>query len=121
MTWEQLRELAGFRAEKGCAISLYIDLDPSEAPTPPDVETKVNSLLGRAERLLEERKGSMGRDQREGLTQDLERIRGWFDDGFDRQGGQGVAVFAAGLDNSGRRSRCPNGSPTTSRSATTST
>src|SRR3954447_26509955 len=99
MTWEQLRELAGFRAEKGCAISFYVDLDPSEAPTRPDVQTKVNSLLGSAERLLEERKGSMGRDQRDGLKQDLERIRRWFDDGFDRQGVQGLAVFAAGLDN----------------------
>jgi peptide chain release factor subunit 1 len=99
MTWEQLRELAGFRAEKGCAISIYVDLDPSEAPTPPDVETKVNSLLGTADRLLEERKGSMGREQRSALKQDLERIRQWFDDGFDRQGVQGLAVFAAGLDN----------------------
>jgi peptide chain release factor subunit 1 len=99
MTWEQLRELAGFRAEKGCAVSLYVDLDPSVAPTPPDVETKVNSLLGTAERLLEERKSSMGRDQREGLKQDLQRVRRWFEDGFDRQGVQGVAVFAAGLDN----------------------
>lgn len=99
MTWEQLRELAGFRAEKGCAVSIYVDLDPSVAPTPPDVETKVNSLLAAAERLLEERKGSMGRDQREGLKQDLQRVRQWFEDGFDRQGVQGVAVFAAALDN----------------------
>ena len=29
-----LRELAAFRAEKGCAISLYVDLDPSVSPTP---------------------------------------------------------------------------------------
>ena len=33
LTWEQLRELAGFRAGKGCAISLYLSLDPSDAPT----------------------------------------------------------------------------------------
>ena len=29
VTWDVLRELAEFRAEKGCAISLYVDLDPS--------------------------------------------------------------------------------------------
>ena len=98
-TWGQLRELAGFRAEKGCAVSIYVDLDPSEAPTPPDVETKVNSLLSAAERLLEERKSSMGRDQRESLKQDIQRVRQWFEDGFDRQGVHGLAVFAAGLDN----------------------
>jgi peptide chain release factor subunit 1 len=99
MTWEQLRELAGFRAEKGCAISVYVDLDPSQVPTPPAVETKVNSVLDTAEKLIDERKGSQSRDQREGLKQDLQRIRRWFEDGFERQGAQGVAVFAAGLDN----------------------
>lgn len=99
VTWHELRELAGIRAEKGCAISVYVDLDPSEVPTPPAVETKVNSVLATAERLLDERKPQLARDQREGLKQDLERIKQWFDDGFDRQGVRGVAVFAAGLDN----------------------
>ena len=99
MTWEQLRELAGFRAEKGCAISLYVDLDPSEVPTPADVQTKVNSLLVAAERQLDERKSQMARDRREGLKQDLQRIAQWFDDGFERQGVRGLGVFAAGLDN----------------------
>jgi peptide chain release factor subunit 1 len=99
LTWEQLRELAGFRAGKGCAVSLYVSLDPSEVPTPPAVETKVNSLLASAERQLDERKSQLPRDQREGLKQDLQRIAAWFDDGFDRQGVQGVAVFAAGRDN----------------------
>jgi peptide chain release factor subunit 1 len=99
MTLEELRELAGFRAEHGCAISFYVDLDPSEVPTPPDVQTKVNSLLASAERQLEERKQHLGRDEREGLKRDLERIAGWFGDGFDRQGARGVGVFAAGLDN----------------------
>ena len=99
MTWEQLRELAGFRAEKGCAISLYVNLDPSEVPTPPSVQTKVNSLLAAAERQLEERKSQLAREQRERLKQDLRRIADWFDDGFDRQGVRAIAVFAAGLDN----------------------
>src|SRR5579884_2132535 len=99
MTWDQLRELAGFRAEKGCAISLYVDLDPSEAPTPTAVQTRVNSLLQAAERQLDEQKAQLTRDQREGLKQDLARVADWFDDGFDRQGARGLAVYAAGLDN----------------------
>ena len=99
LNWEVVRELAGFRAEKGCAVSVYVNLDPSEAPTPPDVESKVNSILAQAERELDGRKGQMGRAEREGLKADLQRIRAWFDDGFDRQGARGVAVFAAGLDN----------------------
>ena len=99
MTWEQLRELAAFRAGKGCAISLYVDLDPSDVPTPADVQTKVNSVLQVAERHLDERKAQLTRDQREALKQDLQRIAAWFDDGFDRQGARGIAVFADGLDN----------------------
>lgn len=99
MTWDELRELAGFRAEKGCAISFFVDLDPGDVPTPADVQTKVNSLLATAERELDERKSQLPRDRREGLKHDLERIRQWFDDGFDRQGARGVGVFAAGLDN----------------------
>jgi peptide chain release factor subunit 1 len=41
----------------------------------------------------------MTRESREALKRDIERIRAWFDDGFDRHGLRGVAVFAAGLDN----------------------
>ena len=42
---DDLRELAAFRAENGCAISLYLDLDPSIAPTAGDTATRVRSLL----------------------------------------------------------------------------
>ena len=35
ITWNRLRELAGFRAENGLAISLYIGFDPSAAGTIP--------------------------------------------------------------------------------------
>jgi peptide chain release factor subunit 1 len=99
VSWEQLRELAGFRAAQGCAVSLYVDLDPSDVPTPPAVGPRVNSLLRRAERLLGERKAGLAREAREALKSDLQRIGSWFDDGLDRQGAKGVAVFAAGLDN----------------------
>jgi peptide chain release factor subunit 1 len=99
ITWEQLRELAAFRAENGCAISLYVNLEPSDTPTPAAAETRVNSQLAEAERLAEERKASLPHHQREALEADLERIRRWFDDGFERNGARGVAVFAASLDN----------------------
>jgi peptide chain release factor subunit 1 len=99
ISWEQLRELAAFRADNGCAVSLYVNLDPSEAPTLAAVETRLNSQLAEAERLADDRKASTSHAQREGLKADLERIRRWFDDDFDRQGVRGVAVFAASLDN----------------------
>ena len=36
ITWEQLRELAAFRAQHGCAVSLYVGLDPSIGPVVTD-------------------------------------------------------------------------------------
>jgi peptide chain release factor subunit 1 len=99
ITWDQLRELARFRTDKGCAVSLYVKLDPSEAPTPRDVEARVSSLLSEAERRGDERRSRMTHEQREGLKADLRRIEAWFEDGFDRQGVQGLALFAASLDN----------------------
>lgn len=100
ITWEQLRELARFRADKGCAISVYVKLDPSEAPTPRDVDARINALLDEARKLAEERKASTTHEQREAVKADLERIRAFFfEDGFDRDGTRGFALFAAGLDN----------------------
>jgi peptide subunit release factor 1 (eRF1) len=99
VTWDKLRELAGFRADQGCAVSLYLNLDPSEVPTAAGLETRTNSLISEANRTLEQRKSSLSRDALEALKGDVERIQTWFDDGFDRHGLRGVAVFAAGLDN----------------------
>ena len=55
LTWTTLRDLAGLRSEGGCAISLYLDLDPADSPTPTAVDTRVNSLLSGAEKQVEAR------------------------------------------------------------------
>jgi peptide chain release factor subunit 1 len=99
ITWEQLRELAAFRTEKGCALSVYVGLDPSEVPTAGEAATRTRSLLAHAERQLEERRQSLSHDERTALKADLERVGSWFESEFSRDGGRGVAVFAAGLDN----------------------
>jgi hypothetical protein len=96
VTTDTLRGLAGFRAANGCAISIFLDLDPSATPTPPDVETKFNSHLSEAEKLADAQPG--GRDCRLALRDDLTRIRDWWDDEFDRDGANGVAIFASGGD-----------------------
>src|SRR3954451_502207 len=87
-----LRTLSGFRAENGCAISLYIDLDPSSAPTAPDLETRFNASLSALEKQADAHGG--GRDCRVALKDDLARIRAWWDNDFDRAGVQGLAVFS---------------------------
>jgi peptide chain release factor subunit 1 len=98
ITWEQLRELAAFRAGKGCAVSLYVGLDPSDVPTAGDLTANVSAILAGAERHLHEQRDDLGRDARHAVARDLERIREWFGGEFSRNGARGVAVFAAGLD-----------------------
>ncbi len=98
VSWEGLRELAAFRAEKGCAVSLYVDLDPHVSPTAGDAHTRVNSLLERAARTLDASRTDLAHDQRLAVNGDLARIRRYFEEEFSREGAHGLAVFAAGLD-----------------------
>ncbi len=98
VTWDRLRELAEFRAQKGCAISLYVDLDPSLAPTAGDTDARVNSLLVEGERQTGANSG-LTHDQRISLKADFDRIREYFESEFDRDGARGLAIFSAGLDN----------------------
>jgi peptide chain release factor subunit 1 len=92
---DALRDLAAFRAGSGCAISLYVDLDPSDAPTARDVATRVRSLLHEGQRCAPT---DLGHDERVGLKDDLRRMQAFFDSEFDRDGARGYAVFAAGGD-----------------------
>src|SRR5919199_6263000 len=96
LTWSQLRELAAFRTDNGCAISLYVNLDPSVVPTPGDAQSRMNALLAEAEKAD---RSDLTHDARAGLKRDFERIGRWFDDDFEREGARGLAVFAAGNDN----------------------
>jgi peptide chain release factor subunit 1 len=99
VSWDGLRELAEFRAEKGCAISFYLDLDPSTAPTAGDVATRISSLLTDGERHAEANSRWLTHDQRVALKQDFSRIRDYFANEFQRDGAHGVALFSAGMDN----------------------
>src|SRR5437588_1452611 len=96
VTWPRLRELASFRTENGCAISLFLNLDPSEVPTPRDAQSRMNALLNEAEKTD---RSDLTHAARQGLNADFQRIARWFDDDFERDGVQGLAVFAAALDN----------------------
>jgi peptide chain release factor subunit 1 len=99
VTWDQLRELARFRAQNGCAISLYLDLDPSLTPTPDVAATRENALIDEIERSDAARRPDLTHEQKEGLRKDVERLRSFFENEFDREGSHGFAVFSAQLDN----------------------
>jgi peptide chain release factor subunit 1 len=96
VSWDSLRELANFQAENGCAISLFLDLDPSITPTAGDAQTRVRSLVDTAGQIAPR---SSSHAAREGLKADLDHIQRYLVDEFNRDGAHGVAVFRAGLDN----------------------
>jgi peptide chain release factor subunit 1 len=99
VSWDRLRELARFRVDNGCAISLYLNLDPSTTATAGETQTKINSLLDEAEKSYAANRRDLSHDERVGLKSDLERIRGFFENDFSRDGARGFAVFTAGMDN----------------------
>ena len=99
ISWDGLRELAAFSARNGCAITLYLDLDPSVSPTAQDAAARVHALLdeGRREAAAVSRKLTHG--QRQALRDDLDRIGSYFEQEFSRDGARGLVVFSARLDN----------------------
>jgi peptide chain release factor subunit 1 len=99
ITWDELRDLAGFEAEKGCAISLYLGLDPTLTPTPADAATRLHSLLDEAAKGESANRRDLTHDQRVGLRTDFERIRDFYSREFERDGAHGLAIFSSGLDN----------------------
>jgi peptide subunit release factor 1 (eRF1) len=99
VTWDELRDLAGFEAENGYAISVYLDLDPSAIPTAGDAQTRLHSLLDGAAKENGSRARELTHQQRLALRDDLERIRRYFEAEFERNGAHGLAIFCAGLDN----------------------
>src|SRR6266542_2487829 len=96
VSWDSLRELAGFQAKQGFAISLYLDLDPSITPTVGDLQSRLHSLLDGLHNAVEERR--LSHAVREGFRADIERTRRFVEQEFNRDGAHGLAVFCAGLD-----------------------
>src|SRR5215472_6504141 len=97
VSWDALRDLAGFRAGEGFAVSFYLNLDPHIARTPGDAQTRVHSLLDEARR-AELDHSELTHDQRAALRSDLDRIRRFVESEFERDGARGLAVFSASLD-----------------------
>jgi len=95
VSWETLRELAGFRSRAGAAVSCYVDLDPQDTPTPGDVRTRMHALIDEAGKRAQAGRPRWTHAQLMSLRGDLERIEGYFDTEFARDGVRGVAVFAA--------------------------
>lgn len=99
VTWEGLRDLATFRAENGCAISFYLDLDPGVSPTAGAIDSRINALLDEIVRSEMANRAQLTHEQKQGLRDDVARLREFFDSDFSRERSHGYAVYCAGLDN----------------------
>ena len=96
LTWDDVRRLAEYRAPRGSAISLYVDLAPTDSPTPRDAAGRVSALLADGHKDGAARE--LGHREKEALKHDFERIERYFEHEFVRDGARGVALFCAGLD-----------------------
>src|SRR3712207_2169929 len=94
VTWDELRNVAAFMAENGCAISLYLNLHPSVTPTPSDADVRFNSLLDEGAKSAEATRADLTHAQRQAIRADFHRIRQYYDAEFSRNGARGLAVFA---------------------------
>ena len=91
---DTLRRLAEAKAANGGkAISLYLNLEPTEFATPPARASAIRSLLDEGEKKLREAEGGTANRS---LRADFERVREFFNGDLPTDGAQGLAVFCSG-------------------------
>lgn len=87
----RVRKLAELRTDEPVVLSVYVNLDPSEHPTPKDRAAQIESLIDRA-RSDAAKLGLSHHGERQ-LTDDIERVRQWAVSSMDADGAHGIAVF----------------------------
>jgi peptide chain release factor subunit 1 len=91
---DTVRRLAELREQRPVVLSLYLNLDPAEFPSPPARATAVRSLLDEAERAVRER-GDLEPRDRKALHGSLARARVFFEDELSPDGAHAVALFTS--------------------------
>jgi peptide subunit release factor 1 (eRF1) len=89
----RLRRLADVHPDRGRVLSVFMNLDPSELPTPAARSSAVTSVLTEAARRVEQ-EGELEHEERRALRTDLERVREVLNGDVAADGARGVAVFA---------------------------
>lgn len=98
LTINELQNLAAVRDEHGAAISVYLDLDPSLTPTPDDLQSRVGSVVDRAQ---QQEPAGLPHDEKRAFGAAVTRIeetlvdRPAWDNGVRTHG---ICVFARGED-----------------------
>lgn len=93
---EALRRLAALRANGAKVLSVYLNLDPSEFPTPQARRRELESLMAGAERRYLKNE-DLSHDGKVALRQDIQNVRDFFQgEHYTIEGAQAVAVFCCG-------------------------
>src|SRR6476469_3824087 len=91
---DRLRRLTDVHPDRGRVLSVFLNLDPAEFPTPPARATAISSVLSHAAHKLEGC-DNLDRDEHEWLRADLEREpTALTDSSLPANGARAVAVYA---------------------------
>ena len=74
ITRARLRRLADVSPDRGRVLSVFLNLDPSELPTPAARASAITSIMTEAAHRIEA-EGELGHDEQEALKADVERVR----------------------------------------------
>jgi len=97
LTTDRLRALAETRSPEGKVLSVFINLDPHEVPTPAARATEIRAVLDAAARQVRDH-DALTDAERTALTADVERVRTHLGGAGAEEmtgGARGLAVFAS--------------------------
>ena len=93
ITRSRLRRLADVRPPHGRVLSVFLNLDPSELPTPAARASAITSVLTEAAHRVESAE-ELDHAEREALKADVERVREVLSGDVAADGAKAVAVYA---------------------------
>src|SRR5947209_5053861 len=91
---EAVRELVDFESEGFLVTSFYLNVDATQFPSEDLMTTSFDSTIHAAESRRKEMEDELSHEASESIRGDLARIRGFWDEGIDRQHTQGIAMFS---------------------------
>ena len=98
ITKARLRRLADVHPARGRVLSVFLNLDPSELPTPAARASAITSVMTEAAHRVDEA-ADLGHEERQALKDDVERVREVLNGDVAANGTRAVAVFACGPAN----------------------
>jgi peptide subunit release factor 1 (eRF1) len=91
---EEIREIVDFAPEGFLVTSFYVNTDGAEFQSETLLNTSFDSIVHTAESKRKEIEGDLSHEGRESIRADLEKIRAFFCDQFDRTDTNGLAMFS---------------------------